>query len=67
MAKSPKKPEASRKKVSSNLNSRMLIEEQTAAFLKSGGKILQIPTGTSGVTSGSGQSQAEKKSPKATS
>ena len=49
MAKAPKK------KVASNLN-RRLIEEQTAAFLKSGGKITQIPTGTSGVTSGNTKS-----------
>ncbi len=66
MAKSPKKTEASRKKAKPNPNSRLLIEEQTAAFLKSGGKIMQIPTGTSGVTSGSGQTQANKKSPKET-
>jgi len=64
MAKSPKKTD-SRKKVNSNLNDRKLIEEQTAAFLKSGGKIMQIPTGTSGITSGSG-TQANKKSTKET-
>ncbi|MCH7743824.1 MAG: hypothetical protein IIB71_14310 [Proteobacteria bacterium] len=65
MAKSPKKADA-RKKANANSTNRASIEAQTAAFLKSGGKIMQIPTGTSGVTSGSGPSQANKKSPKAT-
>ncbi len=44
------------KKVASNLMNRRLIEEQTAAFLKSGGKITQIPTGTSGVRYGNTKS-----------
>ena len=65
MAKSPKKADA-KKKTASNANDRALIEKQTAEFIKAGGKITQIPTGTSGVSSGSGPSQANKKSPKAT-
>jgi len=64
MAKSPKKAVA-KNKTNSSANDRMLIEAQTAAFLKSGGKIMQIPTGTSGVNSGTGPSQTNKKTPKA--
>jgi len=57
MAKSPSRSESAKKKINSSLNDRKLIEEQTAVFLKSGGKITQIPTGTSGAS----QAPAAKK------
>lgn len=48
MARSEKRV-AAKQRVNASVT-HLSIEEQTAAFLKSGGKIQQIPTGVSGQT-----------------
>lgn len=48
---------ASKAKKEAVISSRDDLEDHVAAFLKSGGKVQQIPTGVSGQTSTSGPRQ----------
>ena len=48
------KADMAKKAASKNVAPVLSIEEQTAAFLESGGQIQQIPTGVSGQTNLSG-------------